>query len=370
MFSNLATELVYQVLLSCNSIQDAHSLSSTCKRFHAIYASSQKLIILERVAETEYGPLQDIIQLITHNSSQPAHIKRNVSFSLTLVKQIARVGLVAQQWIDIYPFKRWKENFEDRRLLTPAEQYNFRRALYRLWLYSRAFHNKSYPRTSRMQHPTVMKRTALLHNWSTPELAEIADVHAVMLQVVSANVCPSDGTIARKYRKRFPDREAHQLLFNIHLNYNTGRTSGPNSRSSSPCPQQYKCPEKHVNAKYAPTRQHEIGLEGWGDDINHYYVVQDMLKLDPAQILYLKERAPLKRQVERYVRNLGNSLGSGTVSFEVDAEDCVNGEGEDWFDNNGETWVQTLEWVLEERGEDLDEFFGLLAEGKSGIVTV
>lgn len=88
-----------------------------------------------------------------------------------------------------------------------------------------------------------------------------------------------------------------------------------------------------------------MGAEGWGDDIPHYYVIEDMLKLCPDQILWLKENAPLKGMVESYVRSLGDY----------------------WFENNGETWGQTLEWVLDERGEDAGEFREAIGQGELGI---
>ena len=74
-------------------------------------------------------------------------------------------------------------------------------------------------------------------------------------------------------------------------------------------------------------------------------VVEDMLKLDPGQILWLRENAPLKEMVEAYVRSLG-----------------------DWFDNNGETFGQTLEWVMNERGECIDGFKLGIEERSHGIV--
>lgn len=92
------------------------------------------------------------------------------------------------------------------------------------------------------------------------------------------------------------------------------------------------------------TTSHDPGAEGWGDDIPHYYVVEDMLKLNPGQVLWLKENAPLKGQVEMYVKGLG-----------------------DWFENNGETWGQTLEWVLRERGEDVEELLEAVRDGAVGV---
>lgn len=96
--------------------------------------------------------------------------------------------------------------------------------------------------------------------------------------------------------------------------------------------------------RYASNAYHDPGNEGWGDDIGHYYVVEDMLKLDPEQILWLKENAPLKGMVESFVRGLG-----------------------EWFDNNGETWGQTLEWVLRARGEDVVGVYEAIADGELGI---
>lgn len=93
------------------------------------------------------------------------------------------------------------------------------------------------------------------------------------------------------------------------------------------------------------TPYHEPGGEGWGDDIPHYYVVEDMQKLDPGQIIWLKENAPLKGMVESY----------------------INGKG-DWFKNNGETFGQTLEWVLQERDEDVAEIRAAIMEEVMGCI--
>ncbi|PSN70961.1 hypothetical protein BS50DRAFT_270478 [Corynespora cassiicola Philippines] len=354
-FEYLATELVSHVFLSCDSVSDVLALSSACRRFRNIYTSSQKLTLLENAAEAEFGPLQDLTQVLTHNASQPAHIVRSVPFSIALLKQIVHAGRTAQKWCDIYPFKKWKYNYEHRRLLTDEERYRVRRAIYRLWLYSRAFHNREHPRELRASKLVIQKRAGLLHNWSTWELAEMADVHAVMRDVVHNNVCPSNGTISRKFKKRYPDHE-HSLLFNIHLNYPPPASNAPAYNPfAPPCysasntlsshfhsTQTYT--QRYASSKFSLHANHEVGAEGWGDDIPHYYVVEDMLKLDPEQILYLKEHAPLKGMVEGYVRGLG-----------------------DWFENNGETFGQTVEWVLDERGEDVGEFMQEVAEGEMGI---
>ncbi|KAF1850974.1 uncharacterized protein K460DRAFT_25430 [Cucurbitaria berberidis CBS 394.84] len=353
LFEDLATELVLQIYFSSTSVADVLTLSSTCRRFRNIFSSSQKLAILENAAELQFGPLQDLTQLLTHNASQPAHIVRNVPFSAALLKQILRTGRVAEKWCDIYPFKKWKYNYESRRLLTSEERYRLRRAVYRSWLYSRAFHNRDHPRELRATKLVLQKRAALLHNWNTQELAEIADVHDIIREVVYSNVCPSNGTISRKFKKRYPEPE-HGLLFNIHLNY---PPPGPPSYNpftpntlSSHFNNTSTYTSRFASSRYSPRPSHEVGAEGWGDDIPHYYVVEDYLKLDPEQILWLKENAPLKGMVESYVRCLGESS-----------------DGSNWFTNNGETWVQTLEYVLDERGEGVEDFMGAIADEGLGV---
>lgn len=94
-----------------------------------------------------------------------------------------------------------------------------------------------------------------------------------------------------------------------------------------------------------PNRWLEPGAEGWGDDINHYYVVEDMMKLSPEQVLYLRDNCPLKRQVEAYVKDVG-----------------------EWFVNNGETFSETLAFVVRQRGADVEELKAAIEDGEAGIV--
>ena len=148
-FDSLPTEIVTQVFLSLPSVDSALALSATCQHFRHVFHSSKRLLILTHAAKAEYGPLDDIVQIVTQNSSQPAHIHRDVPISDALLKQIVATGRVAQKYEEIYPFKKWKTDFAYRRLLTSAERFNLRRALYRLWLSDSAFHNSSHVRFAR-----------------------------------------------------------------------------------------------------------------------------------------------------------------------------------------------------------------------------
>lgn len=326
----LANELLLCIFHSCKGVQDALSLAATNHHFYRVFSGSKKLPILFTLVEAQYGPLEDAIQVVTYNSSQAAHHFRTAPESLPLLKQVLNLGRGASKWVTIYPTKKWRDDFENRRLLRANEAYRLRRAIYRLTLFARAFHNARYPRTSRTVRHVVLERASLLHNWTTAELAELADVWGVLRNVIQSHICPSNGAIRRKFHKRYPDSD-HQPFFNvnIHLNY-------PPPLNTSPTFFQAHFYSTHQRAavslsKYVATS--EPGGEGWGDEVLHYYVVEDMMKMEPSQVLWLKENAPLKVMVQDF---LARSFG-------------------EWFENNGETFGQTLEWVLEQRGELVEE---------------
>jgi hypothetical protein len=355
---HLATELLLHVFRFCDSIPDVLNLSASCRRLHRVFDSTSKLQILASAAENEFGPLDDIIQVVTQNDSQPAHHIRHTPMSDPLLKQVINLGMVARKWETIFPFKKWRVDYENRRSLTNKERLRVRRAVYRLWLYHNAFHSRAYDRYSRSLRHVVLERAQLLHNWSTEELAEIEDLRLVMSDIVQNHICPSNGTIQRKFRKRYPDSN-QQLAFNIHLNYPPSSASlsthdHPFDHGSGRSVPKYfhtahpgnlaESPAKY-RSRFRNDLSHDPGYEGWGDEIPHYYIVQDMLKLDPGQILWLRDHALLKEQVEEYVWSLG-----------------------EWFRDNGETFGDTLEYVMGQRGLDIREVRSAVADRDMGIV--
>lgn len=355
----LPTELLLQIFLSCQSVTDALNLACTCRHLYRIISTSlNKLHILTVAARSEFGPLEDVIQIVTHNFSQPVHVLREAPMSDALLKQVVQIGRVAQKWETIYPVKKWKFDYADRRSLTDEERFRLRRAVYRLWLYHRAFHSRLFDRFSRQLPHVVMERSQLLHNWSTSELAEIEDVRNIIYDVVQNHICPSNGTIQRKFHKRYPE-STQQLAFNIHLNYplandNDSLFSNPSSHHCKSHAEQsfhsarpatvYNDPAKY-RSRFRNDLFHDPGEEGWGDEIRHYYVVQDMMKLDPGQVLWLREHALLKEEVETFVRSLG-----------------------EWFRDNGETFGDTLAFVMKERGEDVLDLRAAILDREVGIV--
>lgn len=87
---HLPTELLLYIFRSCGSVSDVLNLASTCRRLRRVFNTSKKLQILAGAAEAEFGPLEDIVQIVTHNASQPAHIIREAPMSDALLKQIVK----------------------------------------------------------------------------------------------------------------------------------------------------------------------------------------------------------------------------------------------------------------------------------------
>lgn len=123
---------------------------------------------------------------------------------------------------------------------------------------------------------------------------------------------------------------------------------------------------------------------GWGDEIAHYYVVEDMLKLAPDQILWLYEHVTdaagthaREEDVHAWLTMCNpiewlEKIVRKALYQEAD-EEAVKGVvdvvTEEWFENNGETLGETVDFVEEERGGDKGDLRGKVAEGELGVVT-
>ncbi len=315
---DLAPEIILTIFRNCTSIADVLNLSRSCRRIHSMLSASQKTLLLYRTAEFEFGPLCDVLQLLTLNNSQPAHLIRDPPKSDSLLRQIIVVGRVAKRWEEIYPLCKWNSDFADRRILSAAERYKLRRAIYRYWLYTQAFHNPTYPRTTRRIPQLVFQRARLLQKWSTRELIEIDDFQATMRALISTKICPSDSTVYAMCLEDggyLPTYCAKQpISVGAHDFFHTSRDRGD---------------------LIAPNQHSMDVLRGWGDPVTHYYLLEDLLKLDPKAVLWLYDH-PQKFQVEGYLDSLG-----------------------EWFCNNGDTFSETLACVLARREA------GLVDEGRN-----
>lgn len=345
--TDLASELLLQIYRSCTSISDVVNLSLTCRRMHTLLPSSQKLSILFSAAEAEFGPLQDAIQLVTF-TRHSTNIPRKPPLSYPLLRQVVFAGRIAERWTEMYQLEKWSgDNFLQRRTLTADERYRIRRAIYRYWLYTHAFHNADYLRTMRMFPPFVAERCQMLRQWSNTELIEIEDVRSVFRVVLAFHLCPDDGTVLQRrkdmYLPVFMERnrvhhspmvaQSNAIDELFHSSRNVFSTEqNLSSQFISPAP---------LNPTTANRGLH---MDGFGDEIDHYHFIESMSKLDPGQVIQLYDNAVFKWQIEDYVSSLG-----------------------EWFPNNGQTWSNSWDMVLGQRGFNVQELRLAIEDGKLGV---
>ncbi|KAI4286579.1 MAG: hypothetical protein L6R35_004170 [Caloplaca aegaea] len=306
----------------------------------------QRFPILFSAAERQLGPLHSAIPLCTHNSSQAPHLPRpSPPPSLSLLRQILDVGTTANAWADLYPSIHWSSSNNDnpdasssRRLLTSTERYRLRRACYRIWLYSLAYHHASFPRYSRRQPATIRLRAALLRGWSTAELAEILDLQAVLRKALEQHICPSNGTVIRRHKERYGHDSSRDsmLIVNHHLT------------CPSPPPPPPPYPQKPPSLYYQHNWQNQT-WQGWGDDVHHFYVLEDMLKFDPGEIYQLYDFCAGSGRLGEIVGGRDGWQPGGSKKTVVETHVAEMG---DWFVNNGQTLGETVGFVVGERGED------------------
>ncbi|KAL8944948.1 MAG: hypothetical protein Q9216_000109 [Gyalolechia sp. 2 TL-2023] len=284
----------------------------------------KRLSILFSAAAHEIGPLSSAIAVCTHNSTQPPHVPRpSPPETFSLLRQLLHVGSVANAWADLYPFIHWSSTTDNpeasasRRLLTENERYRVRRACYRIWLYALAYHQSSFPRHTRCHMGVMNLRASLLRQWTTVEVKEMRDLQGILRKVVEFHICPTTSTVIRRYKDRH------------------GEDSMPAVYS-------------HIGRQFTSYRATQLQLEyfgGWGDSIHQYYVVEDMLKLHPGQIMKLYNFVN-RSKVSPAVLDGVPTTGSN----KMDVKGYVDRLGE-WFETNGQTLGETIILVLDERGD-------------------
>lgn len=338
--TDLPAETLLGIYSSCSSVHDVLNLSQTCRRLHALLPSSQKLSILLSIAEAQAGPVFDIVQLLTINDVQAVHEIRQPPLSYPLLRDIISVARTAQEWEEIYPIAKWDEKYADRRVLSPVERYSLRRATYRLWLFSRAFHTYNHPRESRLHPIRITERCRLLRAWPTEELAEIEDFRGILRSVLESTIVGKGDMYCEPGAK---SERHHQGLGVFPFASLTYAKSTALNCALHTSPGDKRFTNRRPYGRDAPG--FPIDMYGWVDDVTRFYVLEDLMKLDPEQVLSLLEGACLP----------------------LEAIDKVGPLGEEWFANNGETFAQTFEMVMADRGEDAQEIRDRIAQGDLGI---
>ncbi|KAJ9604514.1 hypothetical protein H2200_010627 [Cladophialophora chaetospira] len=336
---DLAPELLLRVFESLSSVSDIISLSLTCRYFSEILPKSQKLTLFFGAFDESNGPVEDIIQLLTQNNNQPLHVRRTPPLSFALLSQATAIARVARRYVELYPNFRWPNGeSEHRRLLDACEARRLRRAIYRIWGYTNAFHQSAYhvPRTN---VPATTERLQLLRTWSNRELFELEDLRGTLEQLLATEICPTDGEVY----SRIPNdaQKFHLSLQYPHLRPVEAVTVSyeelfHNSHHTDHSPSKPSVQELRIRH-----------MQGWGSDLQNFYLVQAFLKLSPAQILWLYDNAVRRADVERFVEE---------QTHELCFFDCGSLLFQDWVA------------VLHARGVDVQQAREALWDGTTGIV--
>lgn len=336
---DLAPELLIRIFESLSSVSDIISLSLTCRYFYEILPKSQKLTLFFRALDETDGPVEDIIQLLTQNNNQPLHVRRTPPLSFALLSQITAVVRVARRYVDLYPEYRWPQGDSvHRRSLDTNESRRLRRAVYRLGSYAKAFHQSPY-HVPRAGATATAERLQLLRTWSNDELFELEDLRGTLEQVLATEICPTDGEVY----SRIPD-DAQK--FHLSLQY-------PHLRPVNTIASDYE--DLFHNARNNDHNQNSPSvqelrtrhMQGWGSDLQNFYLIQSFLKFSPAQVLWLYDNAVRRADVEGFIE-------------EQTHDPCFFESGSLFFQD----WVA----VLHARGFDVQQARQALWDGIAGVV--
>lgn len=329
----LPIELIQKIYYECSDIKSVVNLSATSCRLRAAFIGSQKLLIIENVLENQFGPLNDAIQVVTYNASQPAHTPRKPAMSMALVQQLVTVGYTAQKWEAIYPMLRWRVESEHRRTLRPHEAYRFRRAMYRIWLYNKAFHNSDYLEHNRTFPGASLRdaRLTFIRRFNNDEIKEITELNDMLHDMVHNDLCPSNATIQQRYSQSFPGQAP--LYFGTYETYPLHGGMDTLLRRAA-------------LKRDLPT---DLVAEAWGTWDLHAGVVSDILKLEPDQLLHFKEKLVNKAERVNYIASMSDTFRHRPSTLRNAAE-IIMVEREYWVEPNHGIDGGILDFLGEEPG--------------------
>ncbi|KEF54736.1 uncharacterized protein A1O9_09178 [Exophiala aquamarina CBS 119918] len=307
----LAPEILVHIFEALSSASDIINLSLTCRCFHTLLPSSQKLTLFYNAMDQTMGPVEEIIQLLTFNGNQLLHIRRTPPLSYALLTQIAHVGRVGQRFVALYPTLKWVEDQSvNRRFLRKDEARRLRRAVYRFWFYSQAFHSSPAYRYLR-SNTTSSERLQLLRGWPTEDLLDFEDFRGILEQLLASEICPTDGDV---YSRHQEDARVGFQTCHRSAGWVDPSIMFPDlfhsSRDEATLVESTKLTVQELRFKH---------MRGWGTDLDNFYLVQAFLKLTPVQMLWLYDNAVSKADVERYLEEQTHDicfLESGSLVFQ------------------------------------------------------
>ena len=268
---DLSTEIL-QKIYEYATVHDVLRFARASKKNFNAYMG-RRLPILKRAIHNSYSPLPDLIRLVISDEPEQSRkllgteirlharlnrmvqIRDDTSITLGMIIKMIQYGRVAERWMEIFPQLRWRFGYNNRRLLNPHEQERLRAAIYRYWTYNNLFHSQSFIQyNSHNPYRRDDIRTRLLRTYSTIDLIQLSEFLAHVAQLLGDIIHPSYSTL----RKSFPD-----------------------------LPEQTMC-------KIA-----------WGAGDGHLHLVDDLLKYNPRDVLYLFENTSHKRERLEYLHAQG-----------------------------------------------------------------
>lgn len=184
----------------------------------------------------------------------------------------------------------------------------------------------------------------------TADLIDIEDLRRLIEGIVSDELCPTDGAVRRNFNQSCTYSEAQYSY--PHSRYaNRSWNSWPPDSFLSVLPTMNSV---HGHEDFAirthldlpVSQRRKMFMSGWGDEVSQYYIVESMMKLNPAQIMHLHEHTVTKPEIERWL---------------------LDHIGEEWFWENGQTWLDTWMLVVHKRGENPDLIREAIIDGQAGV---
>ncbi|KAF7945365.1 hypothetical protein EAE96_010140 [Botrytis aclada] len=228
--ANLSTELVQKIYEYSDLIDILH-LSQTSKQNYTALRG-RRMPIIRQALDNEYGPIPSLVKLVMSDDSTKGRsivgtgARRNIAvdriiqvpdephLSPQLLSKMMKFGKAASRFVEIFPQFRWRQDYQDRRFLRLHEQQRLRRAIYNYWTYAILFHDEIYVQFNpgRLSQARVMgswflppvdivfdTRLRLIESFDTVEILQLNEFLQHVVKLIELDLYPSDSTIQSQY---------------------------------------------------------------------------------------------------------------------------------------------------------------------------
>lgn len=334
----LPVELLATIFQLCDSGKDMVSLACTCQRLRDVFDDYGLLIKIPIFAE-QFGPLDEIIRVVTQPVGRPDQSFEDVQMVPELLNKVTMVVNVAAVWVDNYLHSNGVITRADKQGHTTraaVDKHKMRLAVYRLWRYYRAFHCPPYNGSVIEQSDVVELRCQLLRQWNHDELFDMYQISCFMRTLIQRHVCPDTDAMIERHYVHDPNSQFYKV---DHYNFPRLCPETPHPGPLLPADAALATTELYFLApppsfvprvyKSIKTAIYLSPTQTWDRRGSFAYLslLDDVMKLDFGQILWLGRCAPYREQVRAFLSSLDG----------------------DWFEDNEETFVETLRGVLAER---------------------